>query len=210
MERDGTNQKKIADNALKPSWSRDGKVLAYCGKGGTCLHHFDTGKVTHPMGTWKSWYGGGGEFVATRSGKGMLLGGGRLWRALNPSMKVVELDGDYKPVNVTPMGAGYIGCNQRWSSTGRWVLFAHHDPKHRGGIILWRINPDGTDPQRFATPARGSWPGYAFYAESPDGTMWLYASRGSLYVMRLSDGATVRLFEMKGKAAVGMPWWHGG
>ena len=106
------------------------------------------------------------------------------------------------------MHTSYRGCTPRWSADGKRVYFAHHDPKHRGAIILWSIKADGTDAKRFETPTRKSWPGYNPFCESPDGTMVAYLSGAGISVMRLSDGADVALTEKKGKVQYGGVRWR--
>jgi len=213
MDRDGKNAKKLAENATRPSWGPDGKAIVYTQAGRrknvTCVHHLETGKVTHPLDKWKSWLRADGEAVFSSSKRRIALGG-KLWTTTGGALMIMDLDENYEPVKLTPLGAGYCGCNPQWSASGERLYFAHHDPKYNGAIVLWSVKPDGKDPHRFETPTQKRWEGYGIYCESPDGTMIAYGHWGDVYVMRLSDGAKVKLTEKQGKIQNGAPRWHPG
>jgi hypothetical protein len=214
MDRDGKNQKKITENATRPSWGPDGKAIVYTQqegrKTGPIVYHVDTGKAVNPIEKWKSWLRAGGEaiFATSKKNDRMLAIGGKLWTTTSGVLMVMHLDENYEPMSLKPMGTGYFGCNPQWSSTGERLYFAHHDPKHKGGIILWSMKPDGTDPRRFETPTKKAWGGYGIYCESPDGQMFLYNEGRDLAVMRLADGAKVKLTNKQGSN--GAAWWHPG
>jgi Tol biopolymer transport system component len=212
MDRDGKNARMLAQNATRPSWGPNGKVIVYTqqAKGNqtlTCVHNLETGQVTYPTDKWKSWLRSGGEAVFASSQKRLALGG-KLWTTTSGVLMVLDLDEKYEPVKLTPLGKGYFGCNPQWSASGERLYFAHHDPKYNGAILLWSIKPDGTDARRFETPAQDRWDGYGIYCESPDGTLMAYSRGGDIWVMRLADGAEVRLTENQGQN--GAPRWHPG
>jgi Tol biopolymer transport system component len=104
----------------------------------------------------------------------------------------------------------YHGCTPRWSADGQRIYFAHHDPKYNGAIVLWSIKADGTDAKRFETPTRKRWGGYDPICESPDGKMVTYSGGGVICVMRISDGAEVKLTQKQGKSQDMAPRWHRG
>ncbi|MFC1672008.1 hypothetical protein ACFL01_02610, partial [Planctomycetota bacterium] len=219
-DRDGKNAKLLAENATRPSWGPDGKVIVYTKlekkQQRICVHHLDTDKITHPTDKWKSWLRAGGEAIFATKQRRLAIGG-KLWTTTSGVLMVMDLDENYEPVKLKPLGTGYFGCNPQWSSTGERLYFAHHDPKHKGAIVLWTVKPDGTDPRRFETPTAKKWEGYGMYSESPDGTM--IASRGwntkdnwrqSIRVMRISDGASMFVTTGEKKHIDGVPWWHAG
>ncbi|MFC1672061.1 HEAT repeat domain-containing protein [Planctomycetota bacterium] len=216
VDRDGKNARKIADKAIRPDWGPDGKAVFYSGhvdgKGAFCAQNIRTGKVTEPLKKVKSWMRGvSGGVLAP--GKLKVAFGGKLWTQLNAALYVADLnDGNYEFKSFKAVHGTYRGCTPRWSADGKRLFFAHHDPQHGGNIILWSIKPDGTGARRFETPTRKAWPGYDPFCESPDGTMVTYLDGGSagICVMRLSDGATVRLTERKAGVQYGGLWWHRG
>lgn len=196
-DRDGKNARKIADNAITPSWWTDSKAVVYRSKkGGYCMHNLETGAITQLLTNVSSWlhFYPSGFSPATRK----LVGGGVLNNTLCGMTFVVELDENAQFKNFEALTTTYRGCTQRWlSPEGRRYIFAHHDPKHAGGIILWYANPDGTDARRFARNT-DAWDGYGTYGESPDGSMYVCASWGNIHVGRYADGAALQLTKKQG------------
>ncbi len=217
MDADGKNQRKLVDLATRPSWGPDGKVLVYSkmlkdkrGRWYTrvIVHFLDSGKTIDPLAKWRAWLRAGGEAVFATKTRKMVVGG-KLWTTTGGVLFVVDFNEKYEPVKLTPLGVGYIGCNPQWSSTGRWVYFAHHDPKYNGDIILWKVNPDGTGAKRFETPKAKRFNGYGMYCESPDGSLFVYSIGPGLAAMRISDGESVTLVKFNGRGIrCDAPWWQ--
>jgi TolB protein len=193
----GGNARKIAENAINPAWWPDGTALLYSSKkDGYCMQNLETGAVTQLLREVSGWlnFSPSGFCPGTRQ----VLGGGGLNTTLCGMTVVVDLDERARFRDFRALTTTYRGCTQRWlSPAGRRVIFAHHDPKHNGAIILWSTSPDGTDPRRFARTGE-SWPGYGSYGESPDGTLYVAASWGNLYVGRYADGAQKQLTNKQG------------
>jgi hypothetical protein len=202
-DKDGQNAKKIADNARNPAWWIDSKSVIY----GLSMQNTETGAITQLLTNVKSWLNFGPTMFAPATRK--LVGGGGLNTTLCGMIMVVELDENAEFKDFAALTTTYRGCTQRWlSPEGRRVIVAHHDPKAGGGINLWSMNPDGTDPRRFARSTQG-WPGEGTDGgESPDGTMYVAAAWGNIYVGRYADGAQLQLTNKQGSN--GAPVWRKG
>jgi TolB protein len=212
-DRDGKNAKKIADKANRPDWSPDSKAVVYSGPTSkereetTYVQVVDTGKIAEPLKKAEKWIRGGtGAAFAPNSRK--MLCGGKLWTSTGVTLFVADLDESYEFKSFKPVMTTYQGCTPRWSADGERIYFAHHDPKYKGGIVLWSIKADGTDAKRFETPTNKCWPGYEPICESPDGTMVAYCAGGEIHVQRVADGADVALTAKQGANAA--PRWHKG
>lgn len=171
MNRDGSNPRKLAENAITPAWWPDGKSLLYGSKEyGLCLHNLETGMVTQLLTEVKSWLNLGTVPVNFAPTTKKLVCGGGLNTTLCGMTIVVELDEKAQFKKFSALTTTYYGCTQRWSSpTGRSIWFAHHDPMHKGAFLLWSMKPDGTDVKKFWR-VQDAFPGYGMYCESPDGS----------------------------------------
>jgi TolB protein len=201
-ERDGGNAKKVADGS-RPVWGPDGKAIVYNGK----VQDLETGRITNPFKNNKWFREVGGFDFATETRR--MAFNGKLWTQADSAIYAADLDENYEVRSFKPVHTSYHGCTPRWSADGQRMYFAHHDTACYGDIILWSIKADGSDARRFATPARGAWPGYDPFCESPDGTMFAYLSGAGISVQRISDGADLAITE-KGKAQYGGVRWHKG
>jgi hypothetical protein len=212
---DGKNPRKIAEKASRPDWSPDGKAVFYSGthdgKGAYLAQEVETGKIMEPLKKAEKFMRGitGGMLAP---GKLKVAFGGKLWTQTNAALYVADLDEKYEFTKFKAVNTQYHGCTPRWSATGDFLYFAHHDPQHKGEIILWTIKSDGTGAKRFETPARKAWPGYDPFCEAPDGKTFVFLEWGGsgVNVMRFADGASAKLLEKKDKVAYGGLWWHRG
>lgn len=175
-----------------------------------CLHNLSTGTVTQLLTEVKSWLNLGTVPVNFAPTTKKLVCGGGLNTTLCGMTIVVELDEKAQFKNFLALTTTYRGCTQRWSSPdGRSIWFAHHDPMHKGAILLWSMKPDGTDAKRFWR-TQDAFPGYGMYCESPDGRMFVYsgAHGGDIFVVRYADGASLKLTTKQGSNMA--PYWHRG
>jgi TolB protein len=212
-DRDGGNAKMLAEKGSRPAWGPDGKAIAYsgevAGKGSFVVQNVETGKIGEPLKKVGNWFRdiAGGE-IATETRR--VAFGGKLWTQVDSALYAADLDENYEFKSFKPVHTAYRGCTPRWAADGQRIHFAHHDPTHGGGIILWTVNADGTGARRFETPARKAWDGYSPFCESPDGTMFAYLGGAGISVQRISDGADVSLTEKKDKVQYGGIRWHRG
>ncbi len=213
MDRDGRNPRKLAAGAVRPDWAPDGNAVLYQQqeKRGQVLRiqNLETGRVSEPLKKVSAWFRGGGELRATFSPATWRVAfNAKLWTSSGVTLMVVDLDKNYEAKSLKPLTTTYQGCTPRWSADGGRLYFAHHDPKYNGAIVLWSMKADGTDVRRFETPTRDRWPGYDLICESPDGGLITYSQGNDICVMRLSDGAELRLTRNQGSNKA--PRWRRG
>lgn len=212
MDRDGKNARRLASNAIRPNWWPDGRAVVYSAqargsKEVVCVQDLRTGKVTEPLKKVATWLYADGALTSFCPATRRLAFEGKLWTAACPLLMVVDLDENYEFKRFRPLTRGYRGCTPQWFSRDQ-LHFAHHDPKYDGAVLRWSFQPDGARVRRFRTPTQSQWDGYDLICESPDGTMITYSKRNDIHVMRLSDGAEVRLTYRHGRNKA--PRWHRG
>ncbi len=208
MDRDGKNAKKLADEAITPAWWPDGKSVLYGRNKQLVMHNLETGEAKPLLTSVSSWLKLSPAPLSFAPATRTLLCGGGLHSTPSAMTLAVELDENAEFKDFRVLTTIYRGCTQRWTSPeGRRVIWAHHDPKYAGDIILWTMKPDGTDARRFWRNS-DRWPGYGMYCESPDGTMFAHSCGNDIVVVRFADGASLPLTHKQGVNQA--PFWHPG
>jgi TolB protein len=183
---DGTRQHvlipRFADNEGDPSWSRDGRAIAYFGSFSdtSWLYVFSLG--THKTRVLKSKAGRSSKPTWSPDGKriAVMEDGGPFGMIRQASIEVASVaTNTWTPV--TRPRRNRLDTDPAWSPDGTTIAFARQD---HGPQTIYLVQPDGSALHRLTMGRSPSW--------SPDGKSIAYSLGNAVYVIN-DDGAGQRL-----------------